>query len=274
MVAGPCTPCCAETQVTNVPGAEGAPGTPGVTPPPPPPPEAPVGAYSFLVADTLVPAIGANQSFNVLASDLISGGTLWMAVGQIVVFDGPATFQVVSITDDFNFIGKFLGYALDVAAGSTINANAKVSPSGTQPSLAQLSVVAAGTAYSLTNTAALLDFGTTDPSLVITSPGTWLLLARGRFDYVGATFAANRTVTMKLRRTNNAPADLTNGAAVFPTDIITTLSYPAWDLQTPPVLYVTANSDDIIQLFGDVSVVPTAGSLDAVAAQVIAIKLS
>lgn len=168
----------------------------------------------------------------------------------------------------------FLGYALDVAPGSTITAGSICSPSGTQPPLSQLSVVASGTVYVMTATPALLDFGTTDPSMTITSPGTWLILARGRFDYNAATFAANRTATMKLRRTNNAAADLANGAAVFPTDIITTLTYPAWDLQTPPVLYTTLNSDDQIELWGDVSVVPTAGSLEATAAQIVAIKLT
>lgn len=271
METTPCAPCCSEPQVVNVPGVEGAPGSSGISPPPPPPPEAGYNAFSYTAADFIVPTIGANVA---VGFDLSFSGTKWMVEGQAVVFDGPATFQLVSKSDDFNGVFKFLGYALDVAAGSTISAGATVSPSGTQPPLTQLNAVAAGTAYSLTNTAALLNFGTTDPALVITTPGTWLITARARFDYVGATFAANRTVTMKLRRTNNAPADIANSAAVFPTDIITTLSYPAWDLQTPPVIYTTLNSDDALELWGDVSVVPTAGTLDAVAAQIIAIKLS
>lgn len=276
MQAIDCRPCCAETQVTLVPGVEGPPGTGGISPPAPPPPQNGIGAYWSVANDFIIPAIGANVSVTFDSATPVIDDLLneTMAIGQVIVFDGPANFEVVALTGFTTGTFKFLGYANDLSPGATISTGAAASPGGTQPPLDQLSVIAAGTAYQLTATAALLDFGTTDPTLTITSPGTWLLLARGRFDYNAATFAANGTVTMKLRRTNNAPADLPNGAAVFPTDIITTLSYPAWDLQTPPVLYQTLNSNDTVSLFGDVSVVPSAGSLDCTAAQIIAIKLT
>lgn len=132
---------------------------------------------------------------------------------------------------------------------------------------------AAGTIYSLTNTAALIDFGTTDPSITLTAPGTYLILARARIDYNAATFAAVRTATLKLRRTNNTAADLANGAVAAKTDILTlitsTFCEKAWW-----ALYTTANSDDIIQLFGSLDVVPTAGSLDIAEASLIAIQLA
>jgi hypothetical protein len=57
------------------------------------------------------------------------------------------------------------------------------------------------------------------------------------------------------------------------TDIITTLTYTFGVFDLPPVLYTTANVNDAITVFGDVSVVPTAGSLDAVAAEIVAIRL-
>lgn len=136
----------------------------------------------------------------------------------------------------------------------------------------QLSVNAAGTAYSLTATPAALDFGTTDPSLTITAPGSYLLLARARLDYSGATFAAVRTATLKLRRTNNTAADLTNGSVAAKTDIITTLTYTMATISWW-VVYTTANSDDAITIFGDVSVLPSAGSLDAMEASIVAIRL-
>ena len=144
----------------------------------------------------------------------------------------------------------------------------------TSPTNSTLSVYAVGTAYQLTNTAALLNFGTTDPSLTLTSPGTYLLLGRAVLDYNGSTFAASRVVTLKFRRTNNTAADITNGSMTIDTAIVTTITNTFGDFVLPFVIYTTANSDDIIQIFGDVDTVPSAGSLDAVGAEIVAIKLS
>lgn len=137
----------------------------------------------------------------------------------------------------------------------------------------QLSVFASGTVYSLTNTQAALTFGTTSPSLSLTAAGTYLILARVKLDYNGATFAAVRNATLKLRRTNNTPADLTNGSTTIKTQIITTLTYTFGDIMWTPDFYVTANANDTIAIFGALDVVPTAGSLDAVEAQIMAIRL-
>lgn len=138
--------------------------------------------------------------------------------------------------------------------------------------LNETDIAAAGTAYSLTNTAAALDFGTTDPSITLDEPGIYLIMARADVNYAGATFAASRTVTLKLRRTNNTAGDLTGGSIALATDIITTLTYtfasPTWW-----TLYTTANANDAITIFGDVSVVPTAGALNAVAASIVAIRV-
>lgn len=134
------------------------------------------------------------------------------------------------------------------------------------------SVYSAGSVYSLTNTPALLTFGTTSPSLTLTKPGTYLLLVNTQLDYAAATFAAVRSATLKLRRTNNTPADLTNGSVVLKTDIITLLTYTlgqsAWW-----TLYSTTNSDDNIQIFGSIDVIPTAGTLNAAMASIVAIRL-
>lgn len=137
-----------------------------------------------------------------------------------------------------------------------------------------LTVYAAGTAYVLTTTSALLDFGTTDPSLTITQPGTYLLLSRGRIDYNAATFAAFQTVTIKLRRTNNTAADITDATTSFRTEIITALTFTASNGDLPPVIYTTANSNDIIQMWGSIGTGPSAGSIDAVEAEIVAIRLT
>lgn len=136
-----------------------------------------------------------------------------------------------------------------------------------------LSVYAAGTAYAITATSALLDFGTTDPALVINSPGTYLLIPTTVILYNAATFAANRTVTVKLRRTNNTAADLAGSAITLTTDITTTKTENFSAGSMPAVVYTTGNSNDSITIFADVSVVPSAGSLDCTAASIVAIRL-
>lgn len=138
----------------------------------------------------------------------------------------------------------------------------------------QTTIAAAGTAYSLTATPAALDFGTTDPAITLTKPGTYLLLARAQLKYNGATFAANRTVTLKLRRTNNGAGDLGGlGTITATTGIVTTITESFLDL-TWHTTYQTVNSnDDAITIFGDVSVVPSAGSLDVVEASILALRI-
>lgn len=136
-----------------------------------------------------------------------------------------------------------------------------------------VAATAVGTAYQLTNTSAALVFGTTSPNLTINKAGTYLLLARANLKYNAATFAATRAVTIKLRRTNNTPADLTGGSKTLATAVITTLTYTFDDSLLPPIIYTTAVATDVISIFGDVAVVPTAGSLDVIEASIVAIRL-
>jgi len=136
----------------------------------------------------------------------------------------------------------------------------------------QLSVFSAGTVYALTATAALLNFGTTDPSITITSPGTYNIRATVVLDYNAASFAAVRTATLKLRRTNNTAADLTNGSIAVKTAIVTTttstMMVVSWNVN-----YSTSNSNDVIEIFGSLDVIPSAGSLDASYASIVMNRL-
>lgn len=138
---------------------------------------------------------------------------------------------------------------------------------------APLSVYAAGTAYSLTATSAALDFGTTDPVLPISHAGTYLIIGRTVVRYNAATFVANQTLTLKLRRTNNTAADVSNSTGAYTTDITTTRTANFVQIGFAPVVYTTANADDSLTIFGDISVVPSAGSLDVTAASILAIRL-
>lgn len=135
------------------------------------------------------------------------------------------------------------------------------------------SVEAAGTAYSLTNTAAAAAFGTTSPSITIDQPGTYLIIASANLLYNAATLAAVRTATIKLRRTNNTAADIAGMTRDIKTGIITLLTYTMDNVQLIGS-YTTANSNDVLSLFGSLDVVPSAGSIDLTQASIIAIRLN
>lgn len=132
-------------------------------------------------------------------------------------------------------------------------------------------IYALGTAYSLTTTPALLDFGTTDPSITIGQTGTYLIYANVGIKYNGATYIAAQTATVKLRRTNNTAADLSNGSRAVELPVLTT--FTGGDVFTlPPILY-TATAGDIVQIFGSVSAAPSAGSVDADSAEIVVMRI-
>lgn len=117
-----CSPCCPTTTVTMTPGPEGIQGTAGVN-----------GinggsSYTITTANFVVPAVGANVTVSVADSS-------WMVIGEKVVVQGPATFQVISLPTVNSAVLKFMGYVDDVAVGATIVAGASVGPSGSQPSV-------------------------------------------------------------------------------------------------------------------------------------------
>jgi hypothetical protein len=136
-----------------------------------------------------------------------------------------------------------------------------------------LSVYASGTAYTLTNSTAKTDFGTTDPVLTIDKAGTYLITAAANLKYSGATFAATQTASFKLRRTNNTAADLTNAARTITLRVITTTTDNAGTVQIPGVVYTTSNTDDLIELWSSLSAAPSAGSVVCDSAEIIAIRL-
>lgn len=157
--------------------------------------------------------------------------------------------------------------AFNVAAGAAyqLNGVALLNP---------LTVYAAGTAYTLTATSAAVDFGTTDPIITVNAAGTYLIRAKVKVNLVGATFAANQTLTVKLRRTNNTATDLTNSTTTWTLPIVTTQTNTLAVIDLPEVAYTTALTNDTIQLFADVSVLPSAGTVTIAEASIVAIRTS
>lgn len=135
------------------------------------------------------------------------------------------------------------------------------------------SVIAAGTVYTITATQAAVDFGTTDPGVTLGAIGTYLILARARVDNVGATYSANRTVTLKVRRTNNTPADVAGTSMVIQTGIITTTDDTAGNVFSF-ALYTTTNTNDALALFAGIDVVASAGTSVVSDAAILVIRIA
>lgn len=117
-----------------------------------------------------------------------------------------------------------------------------------------------GTGYTITATTQTFNVASTSMTVTITSPGTYLIMASANLVYVGATFAASQFVTMNIFRQNNTPGVIPNTITQGRTRIITTITDNAGFYQTPPIIYTTANSNDVLSFSGSVSVIPSAGS--------------
>jgi hypothetical protein len=131
---------------------------------------------------------------------------------------------------------------------------------------------AAGTAYTLTATAAQMAFGTTTPALSGLTPGTYLIFGRVNFKSVGATLVNTDTITSYLYDTS-VPGIIPNSSTVLNCPAQTTLTNTLAVIQTPPILYVVT-SVSVIQLWGVMNVIPSAGSVTAVEASIVAVRVA
>lgn len=136
-----------------------------------------------------------------------------------------------------------------------------------------LSVYAAGTVYTLTATSAAVDFGTTDPTITLNAAGRYAIRGRVKVALNGATFAANQTLTVKLRRTNNTATDVANSSTTWIVPIVTTITDTLAVIHLPEVIYTTALATDIVTIFADISVLPAAGSISIDEASIVAVRL-
>jgi hypothetical protein len=118
---------------------------------------------------------------------------------------------------------------------------------------------AAGTIYTLTNTPAAVVFGTTSPTVTIVAAGIYRIGGLVNLKLNGATFAANRTVTLSIQKTNGTPSTLATIPIVTP--IVTTLTQTMLVVPLPEVVF-TAAANDIVTIYASIDVVPSAGTLD------------
>lgn len=268
-------PCCTTPPSVNVPGPAGN------------------NAYTTIAAPGFtLPAVSANVTVPVTFSG-------WMVVGQFLFCAGPANFQVVRIDSSTSVVLKFLGLTGDLAAGVVVAAGVGLTPAaislasqlplliaqgGTGAATKAAAALALGVGqnptsnygtganYTFTTTPALLDFGTTDPITTIAAAGTYLLMGRAVIQFSGTTWDASRIITLKLRRTNNTAADISNATTSYYTRTVAVAESWGQIVPLPAVLY-TATAGDIIQLWGSVSALPTAGTLYTSEASIIAVPL-
>lgn len=131
----------------------------------------------------------------------------------------------------------------------------------------------AGTNYILTNTSAKVTFGTTSPSITLPSAGTYLIISNLKIQYAGLTTLLN-TCNFKLRRINNTAGDIPNATTNF--DVVATLlTGTGGDVDIPTVIYTTATSGDIIEMWANrQNGISVTGSIQVGEAGITVVKLN
>lgn len=121
---------------------------------------------------------------------------------------------------------------------------------------------ATGSSYSLTATSALVVFGTSQADVTIRNSGLHKVQIFVNLRYNGATFASSRTVTLIAKKYDGSTyTTLSNGTRTLYTDIVTTKTATFQNVVIE-VSNTTLLSGESVVLFADVSVLPSAGSLD------------
>lgn len=250
------------------------------------------GAYSTIATLTSAGALTTASSITTSAGNITSGAAL-VATSSIEaggtgaiywsarsVLESPANAQFT-----LRNFGNTAGFGLDVSTNAVAkfrttaqNAYATVDALAFQTSGNALnytvSAYAVGTAYALTNSAAAIDVGTTDPAIVLDKAGTYRIEGQVNLAYTGAT-VATETATIKVRRTNNTAADL-SAVVVLDLPVSTVLTNTYGIFVIPPFDYTTTAVDDAITLFANVSAALSAGTIDvtAIGTSIVATRIS
>lgn len=238
-----------------------------------------------------IPSIGsttATARFDLRATALAlsNGCSMNVALGTItaaqLVYDGSVTWNAavtftahrITVTNTSSNAASLLcNYIVGASSVFAVRVDGQIQKNGVEL-MNPLSVYAAGTVYTLTTTNAKVDFGTTDPVLTLNAAGTYRLSGSVKIQLNAATFAANQTVTVLLRRTNNTAANITNSGSTFTVPIVTTQTQTLAIIRMNDIHYTTANADDVIEIWADVSVLPSAGTISIDAASLTAIRIA
>lgn len=209
-------------------------------------------------------------------------GIFKLSGGQVVLTGIPQdildAFFNLSADDNINKYNKLLlgnqGASGAQGPQGILGAQGWQGPPGGAGARSIVTAYASGSPYILTDAPALLGFGGTDPIITIPETGTWHITAMAKLRYNKAEFTTNSIITVKLRRTNNTASDLANASDTL---MVVNTDYAGLGSLTEEVgfisidvVYTTTRNDDIIELWGSVDTLPTSGSLDVVAARIVA----
>jgi hypothetical protein len=216
-----------------------------------------------------IPAVGSNVTVSL-------ADARWMEVGQKVVFSGPATFQVVStnvtVTPNTAVL-TFLGYIGDLAPTGVISAGTGVSPAGTQPITPNVQIgLGTGTAYSLTTSLALLNLGTSQPSVTLPAKGTFIIFATALFPYGAAV--SQYTLTTLIQRTNNTPGAVTGSQIVINANDTSSGAQTDLQLVLPLFIYTTTSVGDILQIWSKYATIGGSPAPTCTAAGLYAVQIA
>ncbi|WP_009960331.1 hypothetical protein [Verrucomicrobium spinosum] len=197
--------------------------------------------------------------------------------GKAVSFNNGSMFIGSS---NINLAGGGNGGAGAGNAGDlTISGNAQVGPQNGQFAVNNLNwntVAKTGIVqYNRTSTDTLTATSTQLGGYVeLPMPGVYLLFGNVNLQFAAATFSSSRTMTFRFRRINNTAADVGGPSLTLPTQITSSQTRSLGSCMMPLGIYVTPRSGDRIAIFGDVSVVPSAGSADVVGLSITSFKAS
>lgn len=178
---------------------------------------------------------------------------------------GEAAFSYNATTNIVTAGGVSLG-----AGNETSSIGALVDSDGVTPLNNIVETTAAGTAYTLTTSYAALDFGTTDPVIVLPNKGTYTIQAWVQATLVSAT-TTTQSVSFKMRRTNNTAADLGDiSSAPLPVATVGTEIGPSCVMISTK--YTTTNTNDSLTIQGLLSASLGAGTCTITAAHITAIR--
>jgi hypothetical protein len=251
-----CTPTALPV---NIPGTSGGTGINGIS------------SYTTLTLAITLPAVG---SLVIVPNPPQVGSSAWMALGQFVVIGASATgwahFQVSSKPSTTTVGLTFLGYPGDQAPAATLAAGSIVGPAGPWGLSDPLTVYGDGAVYPITAAQLAIDMGTTDPSLIVTVPGTYLIFSKVKIRNNAVATVPGQVVTINLCKNGVAIAKAT-AAWVCPA-VVNGADYFLADLVLPPVRFTTAVATDVVALYAGASAV-SAGAYNVSEAEIVAQRL-
>lgn len=212
----------------------------------------PLNANLTTLSGTTPGAFGLNVLAMNVATDITwaRAAQIYDAGNDFTIFiaaDGEATFDNFS-TINFNGSTWFAFYqALGFVAQANVGQENSVSANGTPAPLT-------------TTDNTVLNFGTTDPIVDAPDDGTYNIHAMVLIDYVGATFASDRIITLKVRQISGTPVDI-SPTATYITTHTGTFTFPSQAITLPVAPNINANAGDQFAITASIDTGPSAGSV-------------